>query len=793
MRVRNLLILFYGFGVLTSQLSAQPAGPALPLDLAFSRRTVRTSDRPVVSRDGKMLAYEIHTPPLLSPETEMIEGSRFLPTGTPPGSVGLRLYVVPTRGGEARSACPEKGNCWRPSFSPDGRKLAFYSDAGGLPQLWVYDVDKSEARRVSDLKIKAKHWPGDEAEWSLDGSEVFVPLAPGALLLAGESKAAPTGATAPSPSGTPSNGPTVTVYKAGTELAPETGTDSPDALQALLISENNATLAAINIATGKVRVIVPDVSEPRPSSMRLSPDGKWVSYLSVFELKDATSTITYYDLAVAPASGGKPTVVAADIEVGDDDYFESTYRWRPGTTQIVFLKQKKLWMADAANPAAAPRQFGAALGNLTDTPILLNSDGSAALVGIAAKGEKTYYSVQPKSLALVPLDGSAPRTFATVGEPIRADRDTLWQTGAERFALVVNDEKTGDRSVVNVDANSGATSVPWKGRGRFDAVGAHGGGVVARYESLDTPPDFYTFAPDFASKRRLSHVEPRLDSVRIGAMEMFESLVPGFDGHLQSVQTAVFLPPGKKVGDRLPTIVHFYAGAKTSDEAQEYGGGAPNSIPVQVFATRGYAVLLVDVPLGPEGKGGNPVQEMSDAILAQVYRAADLGYTDIKRVAIMGQSYGGYGTAAMITQTNLFRAAIAMNGVYDLPGNYAHMYPGGVTVMFNWSETGQGRMGTHPWADMPRYLSNSPYYQADKIHTPLLLIHGKKDDALPATEAEKMFNALKRLNRTAQLAVYDGEGHVPGWWSLVNAVDATQRMLDFLGRHMSSGAAAPGR
>ena len=109
---------------------------------------------------------------------------------------------------------------------------------------------------------------------------------------------------------------------------------------------------------------------------------------------------------------------------------------------------------------------------------------------------------------------------------------------------------------------------------------------------------------------------------------MFSSQVPGFDGRLLRVLTAVFLPPGKKSRERLPAIVYFYSGSKMSTMAQEYGGGAPNSIPVQVFATRGYAVLLVDVPLGPEGKGGNPIQEMGDAILAQVYRAAERGYVD---------------------------------------------------------------------------------------------------------------------------------------------------------------------
>jgi dipeptidyl aminopeptidase/acylaminoacyl peptidase len=120
-----------------------------------------------------------------------------------------------------------------------------------------------------------------------------------------------------------------------------------------------------------------------------------------------------------------------------------------------------------------------------------------------------------------------------------------------------------------------------------------------------------------------------------------------------------------------------------------------------------------------------------------------------------------------------------------MPGNFAHMDAHGANVNFLWSETGQGRMGTHPWGDLRRYIANSPYYQADKIHTPLLLIHGKQDDACPVEEAEKMFNALKRLGREAELAVYDGEGHVPGEWALANAVDATERMLDFLERHLA--------
>jgi len=251
------------------------------------------------------------------------------------------------------------------------------------------------------------------------------------------------------------------------------------------------------------------------------------------------------------------------------------------------------------------------------------------------------------------------------------------------------------------------------------------------------------------------------------------------------VKSALLLPPGARRGDKLPTIVFIYGGSMLSPAATEFGGGIQAAIPVLLFATRGYAVMLPDVPIGPEGAGRNPVREMTDVLLPQVYRAAELGYTDIQRVALIGQSYGGYGVAAVLSQTNLFRAGVAISGIYDLPGLYARMREGDSPDWFaGLLEAGQGRMGTHPWANLTRYIANSPYYQVDKISTPLLLIHGEHDGPAPQEEAKKMYNALKRLGKTAQLATYAGEGHVLYEWSLVNAVDASRRIVEFLDRHV---------
>ncbi len=93
-------------------------------------------------------------------------------------------------------------------------------------------------------------------------------------------------------------------------------------------------------------------------------------------------------------------------------------------------------------------------------------------------------------------------------------------------------------------------------------------------------------------------------------------------------------------------------------------------------------------------------------------------------------------------------------------------------------------MGQPPWSDVRRYVENSPYFRADRVHTPILIIHGRDDDGCPVEVAEKMFGALKRLDRTVQLAIYENQGHVIYEWDQERAIDAAQRMLDFLRRHL---------
>ncbi len=749
-----------------------PAAEPLPLDIAFSLRDSPRGTRPVISPDGHWLAYEVRTPLTKTPETAGEVEPRFLPNGVPAFFAGLNLWVTDTRSGESRPVCPAS-RCWHGAWSPDSRQLAFYSDQGGELGVWIYDVASRSSRRAGTARVKVKLWPGDEPLWSTDGKTLYVQLPPPARPR-----------KAPAASTSPASAAHVTVYRTRKqENSPEAAGEELAAHNAFSMGENNASLAAIDVASGAVRVIVPWDAPEHPNNMRFSPDGRWISYLTVFQVKDATSETAYEDLVVLPAGGGKPVAVYRDLVMPEGDYFGSTYRWTPDSRRIVYMNDRDLWIADIADASAPPRRLAASLGRLTETPMLLTRDGGAIVVGVASERGKTFDIEFPTSLAVVPLDGSAPRLLATTGTPVPANDSVVWQPDGRSLYVLRDAASEGGREIVRVDVATSAATRVWSGRARFSFVGAAGDGVVARYETTTTPPDFYLFDRNFERVRRLSDVEPRLAAVAVGPLKTFTTTIPLYDHTLREVRSTIFLPSGAKAGEPLPTIVYFYSGIPFSLYANDFGGGAPNTIPVPIFTTRGYAVLMCDVPLGPETRAGNPIQEMTDAVLAQVYRAADLGLTDIRRVAVMGHSYGGYSTAAVVSQTQLFRAAIALDGLYDLPGDYGSMRTNGATN-YNVYESGQMRMGVPPWSALQRYIANSPYYAADKIRTPLLLIHGEKDGACPVNEAHKMFNALRRVGADAELATYQGEGHVTGRWALANAVDAAQRMLDFLAVHM---------
>jgi dipeptidyl aminopeptidase/acylaminoacyl peptidase len=243
------------------------------------------------------------------------------------------------------------------------------------------------------------------------------------------------------------------------------------------------------------------------------------------------------------------------------------------------------------------------------------------------------------------------------------------------------------------------------------------------------------------------------DSELKGWMILPANYVPG-----KHYPTVAFVYPGEVYSSKEPTFCRFHTGS---------------SVNLQLLAARGYAVLLPSMPLSPEPDQENippsdPYLELSKGVLPALDKAVDLGISDRNRLAVFGQSFGGFGTMGLIEQTNRFKAAIEAAGSVNLTsfyGSFRAYYRYDVDPLEEalspwrlWAESGQGHMGGPPWKESARYVRNSPISYVDRVSTPLLMIQGDLD-MVPITQGEEFFSALQRLGKRARFVRYWGEGH----------------------------------
>jgi dipeptidyl aminopeptidase/acylaminoacyl peptidase len=273
-------------------------------------------------------------------------------------------------------------------------------------------------------------------------------------------------------------------------------------------------------------------------------------------------------------------------------------------------------------------------------------------------------------------------------------------------------------------------------------------------------------------------LNPHLAEVESAPRRLIE--YRGADGGI--LKGLLLLPVGYREGTRYPLVVWVYAGSMVRDSL--HGAAAmtnePSPYNAQLLAARGYAVLFPSMPIGPDGVAGDPYIDLPKGVTPAIDKVIDLGIADPDRVGLLGLSYGGYSTYALVTYTKRFAAAIGFAGMADLvslygtfdprkrydPGPYANL---GAAVL---AEGGQIRMGGPPWEDLWRYIRNSPIHYVDRVQTPLMLVHGDMD-YIPIQQAEEFFSALHRRGQRVRMVRYWGEGH---------AITAAPNIRDMWGR-----------
>jgi dipeptidyl aminopeptidase/acylaminoacyl peptidase len=155
---------------------------------------------------------------------------------------------------------------------------------------------------------------------------------------------------------------------------------------------------------------------------------------------------------------------------------------------------------------------------------------------------------------------------------------------------------------------------------------------------------------------------------------------------------------------------------------------------------------------------------------------------DSTRMGLQGQSWGGYQTAFMITQTGRFRAAMAGAPVSNMTSAYGGIRWGsGLSRMFQY-EKGQSRIGVTLWDSLGLYIENSPLFHLPKVSTPLLIMHNDEDDAVPWYQGIEMYMGLRRLQKPVWMLTYNNDKH--NLMRRANRVDLSIRMMQFFNHYL---------
>ena len=221
-----------------------------------------------------------------------------------------------------------------------------------------------------------------------------------------------------------------------------------------------------------------------------------------------------------------------------------------------------------------------------------------------------------------------------------------------------------------------------------------------------------------------------------------------------TVYGRLYLPADFDASRQYPMIVNYYGGCSPTSRYFE------SRYPAQYWNSLGYVVYVIQ-PSGATGFGqewasrhvNTAGRGPADDIIEGTKKLCDTHpFINAKKIGCIGASYGGFMTMYLQTVTDIFACAVSHAGISNHTSYWGEGYWG-----YNYSEVSMAN--SYPWSHRQLFVDQSPLFNADKIHTPLLLLHGTGDTNVPLVESLQMFTALKLLGREVALVEVEGENH----------------------------------
>jgi len=738
--MRGLALLLLSVISLNAQSSLQP----LPVETASTAKSFTPVEFDL-SPDGAWVAYT-----LTDPRRRKLQGlpsdewKAFTCTSIPYLLANTDLLISNTKTGQTINISSGQGANWGPSWSPDGKSLAFYSDRSGKAHVWIWERSTGKLRALTTAVVHARSRL-EKILWTPDGRQVLTKITGNTQTFDcfdGTTRREPYDPAARS------------VYESESSAL-----KLPSSMDSFL-----GDLAILDTHTGSMKRIV---KQEKIVAYSLSPNGDRVIYSSPTQPKPDNQLLYTYNLSVVSLSTGQ-TERVSDFSPGPPSLPTA---WSPDGRTIAYISDGECFFWSRGEK---PRKVSATVRvRFVQTPLW------------DKHGQTIYVPGDNKIWRIPTTEAKATAITATWNRQIRSivsrhDGQQIWSPDGASIYVNTSNSVTKQEGFYRVDTRTGdfsklleadiSISPMLRGVSNDDEL------MIYASENARQELNLWVTNREFTGVRQLTHINPDLERYPAGDARLIDYSTP--DG--KKLKATLLLPANYQSNRRYPLVVWVYGGSMLSANVNRYGGSGNEHYNLHLFSSRGYAVLLPDTPLTV----GTPMQDLAKTVLPAVDKTIEMGIADPDRLGVMGASYGGYSTLALIVQTERFKAAVMDVGFGSLTSMYGALLKNGNALGTSWAEEGQGRMGGPPWQFPERYVQNSPAFFLNKIETPLLISQGGMD--VSPFQADEIFVGLRRLGKRVVYVRYEYEGH--GVEHPSNRIDYWNRILEWFASNLRPAA-----
>ncbi|AWH25802.1 prolyl oligopeptidase family serine peptidase [Stenotrophomonas sp. YAU14D1_LEIMI4_1] len=707
-----------------------------------------------------------------------------------PGGYGIPacvadFSVVEIASGKTTPVTLPQGCAGGAQWSADGRHFAFQNAVADSVQLWVGDAATGQVKQVPGVQLNPIF--GSTVQWLGGSNNLLVKLVPANQGDAPSNGGVPTGPDAQESLG--SSG------ESSTYEARDTLTSVHD--EKLFAYYGASQLAVVDTASGQVH---PVGSAAIFNDVSAAPDGVHVLTESI--KPPFSHAVTYQrfanDVAVLDITSGKTTAIAslplADrVPVHGVPEGPRGFDWRstdPATLVYAEALDKGDWKVTVPH---------------RDRVLMLKAPFNGKPVEIARTAQRfegLAWSADPAVSFLFENDENrhwVQTRIVDVDQPKKAGR-LLWDMSSDELygdpGNLVFKRLPNGAAVVRQEGNfvflRGQGASPQGDRPFLDRLDL---GSLKSERLFRSDADAYEQFLGFSNTpgRYLTWHQSVMDPPNAFVRQQGEAVAAAKEGEAQFASTAtalttltdptpevrqikkqlvtykradgvdlsftLYTPPGYKEGQRVPAILYAYpADFANAAQAGQVSGSQQTFTrlqPYRLMLLAGYAIIdNASFPIvgDPKTAYDTYLEQLEADAKAAVDKAVDMGVVDRNRIGVTGHSHGGLMTANLIAHTNLFKAGVATSGSYNK----------------TFTPFGFQNERRSVWQAQDVYLKASPFFYADKIKLPLLLVHGE-DDANPGTEpfqSRKLYQAIRGNGGTTRLVMLPNEPH---WYTALES------------------------